>query len=320
MDRKNQSDSTWLHMLAGGLSGVATSFVTAPLDVVKTRLQNQSIPLNTIGNNVSVPNFFNNNNIAGSNVAADTKFNPVGAGKYNGTVPSLWRIWKEEGTRGMYKGLQPTIIGYLPSMGIYFALYGYTKKIFMGHFENQTLVHLLSAVTASSVSTTVTNPLWVVRTRMMLKEKGEWLGTWSALKNLWAREQWRGLYSGLGPSLLGITHVAINFPIYERLKTWQHERLQSEQLGLVHILQCSMIAKICATLTTYPHEVLRTRVQNQRMYRSYLGVWGTAKRMLREEGLRSFYRGLPTTIMRVVPANAITFLTYEGVVAYLSSA
>lgn len=317
MDKKDQNHPAWNHLLAGSLSGVTASFITTPLDVVKTRLQNQSIPKYPFPNG-TLPNFFNNNNIGG-NGNGETKFNPVGTSRYRGTVPSLWLIWKAEGTRGLYKGLQPTIIGYLPSLGIYFALYGHTKALLMKHFENPSLAHLLSAVTASSVSTTVTNPLWVVRTRMMLKEQGEWLGTWPALKKLWFRERWRGLYSGLGPSLLGVTHVAIHFPIYERLKSWQHERLKSEKLGLVQILECSIVSKICATLTTYPHEVLRTRVQNQRMYKSYLGVWGTAKKMWREEGLRSFYRGLPTTIFRVVPANSITFLTYEGVLALLTS-
>jgi solute carrier family 25 (mitochondrial folate transporter), member 32 len=317
MDKKDSSHPAWKHLTAGCFSGVAASFVTTPLDVVKTRLQNQRIPLSPAQSN-SIPFLFN----AGFVTNGETR-NFIPSPKYQGTVPSIYRIWRAEGLRGLYKGLYPTVIGYFPSLGIYFGIYGKSKQFYTNRFpDNPAIAHLISAVTASVFSTTLTNPLWVVRTRMMLREKNDWIGTWPALKKLWRKEGIRGIYSGLGPSLLGVTHVAINFPIYEKLKSWQHERNHTDRLSLLQILECSIVAKICATLTTYPHEVLRTRIQNQRVYHPdyvHYGVIGTAKRMWAQEGIKSFYRGLPTTILRVVPANSITFLTYESVLAFLGS-
>jgi solute carrier family 25 folate transporter 32 len=47
---------------------------------------------------------------------------------YKGTVGTLTRIWQEEGIRGLYRGLGPTVLGYLPTWAIYFTAYDYCKS------------------------------------------------------------------------------------------------------------------------------------------------------------------------------------------------
>ena len=42
--------------------------------------------------------------------------------------------------------------------------------------------------------------------------------TREALMSILNNEGWRALYNGLGPSLIGVSHVVIQFPIYEHLK------------------------------------------------------------------------------------------------------
>ena len=37
---------------------------------------------------------------------------------------------------------------------------------------------------------------------------------------IYRTEGWRAFFRGLFPSLLGITHVAVQFPLYEALKRW----------------------------------------------------------------------------------------------------
>ena len=47
----------------------------------------------------------------------------------------------------------------------------------------------------------------------------QYRGMWHALASILASDGWRGLYRGLGSSLLGLSHVAVQFPLYEQLKT-----------------------------------------------------------------------------------------------------
>lgn len=40
---------------------------------------------------------------------------------------TLRRIRAEEGVRGLYRGLTPTVVGYLPTWAIYFTIYDHCK-------------------------------------------------------------------------------------------------------------------------------------------------------------------------------------------------
>jgi hypothetical protein len=74
----------------------------------------------------------------------------------------------------------------------------------------------------------VTNPIWVVKTRLMSQVSARasedhrppwhYKNTFDAFRKMYAKEGIASFYSGLSPALLGLTHVAIQFPLYEFLK------------------------------------------------------------------------------------------------------
>ena len=95
------------------------------------------------------------------------------------------------------------------------------------------------------VADTVTNPLWVVRTRMQT-ETLHWLSvSESNVKPMTMLQTTVGLYEkhgvtvfwrGLTASFLGLSHVAIQFPVYERLKVeapgWRHPERGGEEVRI----------------------------------------------------------------------------------------
>jgi hypothetical protein len=91
--------------LSGAVGGFTSGVVTCPLDVIKTKLQAQ-----------------------GGFVPVD-KGRHVGHHKvYEGLVGTARVIWKEEGIRGMYRGLGPIILGYLPTWAVWFTVYTKSKE------------------------------------------------------------------------------------------------------------------------------------------------------------------------------------------------
>lgn len=142
-------------------------------------------------------------------------------------------------------------------------------------------------------------------------------------RTIYATEGLRGFYRGLGVSLLGVSHGAVQFAVYEPAKRVYFARRSARgvddgRLTTEATVVLSSVAKLVAGAVTYPYQVLRSRLQNYRADERFgRGFVGVVARTWREEGLVGFYRGLVPGVVRVMPATWVTFLVYENVKYYL---
>lgn len=287
---------------AGASAGVISATFVCPLDVIKTRLQVYGLP-----------------NL------------PQSAGRGSLIISSLQQILKTEGIRGMYRGLSPTILALLPNWAVYFTVYGRLKGVLHSHADadNQLSVgaNVVAAAGAGCATAIATNPLWVVKTRLQTQGMRPgvvpYRSIFSALKRITHEEGILGLYSGLLPSLAGVSHVAIQFPAYEKMKVYlaRRDNTTVDNLKPGKIAIASSLAKVLASTMTYPHEVIRSKLQEQGQARDsashYKGVVDCAKRVFQKEGIAGFYRGCATNLLRTTPAAVITFTSYEMIQRFL---
>ena len=340
-----------INSFAGAMAGIASGVVTCPLDVIKTKLQAQgSFAHNGLQQKAPKPSVM-----------------------YRGMIGTAQVIIRQDGLRGMYRGLGPMLLGYLPTWAVYMSVYDSSREYFYKNgYESRDrdkwLARIYASLTAGACSTLITNPIWVIKTRLMSQVSRTasdgaitpwyYTSTMDAARQMYRAEGIAAFYSGLSPALLGLTHVAIQFPLYEYFK----QRFTGLEMGAVPtehseagkntagILAATFLSKVCATSATYPHEVLRTRLQTQQRHvhvedrngagaghhsqsissskriattdgqiyqPRYRGVVRTCRIILREEGWRAFYNGMGTNMIRAVPAAMTTMLTFESIKGFI---
>jgi hypothetical protein len=91
------------------------------------------------------------------------------------------------------------------------------------------------------------------------------------------------------------------------------EPADGSPLSTPQILLCSGGSKVIASLATYPHEVVRTRLQIARRAADAgavrPGLVSTVRDVLAREGGRGLYKGFSVNLFRTVPNSAVTMLT-----------
>eukprot|EP00798_Chlamydomonas_sp_ICE-L_P007428 gene7428-561_t len=201
----------------------------------------------------------------------------------------------------------------------------FTPHITAGHAIPPTpVIHCTAAASAGAATLLLTNPLWVVKTRMQVQDMTlelsrigslktiRYTGTLDALKRITREEGVAGLFSGLAPSMMGIFHVGIQFPLYEWSKSELAGRREckADELTALELVVASGCSKMVASTITYPHEVARSYM-HVKGGGSLSGLVSTCRTIFLEDGIRGFYRGCLTNLLRTTPAAALTFTSFE---------
>lgn len=244
---------------------------------------------------------------------------------------ALGTIFREEGLRGLYIGLTPTLITLPINWAVYFSSYDAFKSA-LGYDSRRDKhiplgVSMAASGGAGAVTAITTNPLWVAKARLQIQDMGhvvdrrfkyQYRGTYNALRQIAKHEGLAGLYCGLTPALFGTSHVVIMIPLYEHLKERFAERTGRDvtQLGPLHLSAASASSKFLASTVTYPHEVIRSRMQ---IAGETSGILAHIRAILQEDGYPGFYRGFLMNLLRTVPTAVITFTSYELISRRLKS-
>ncbi|KAK1658517.1 mitochondrial substrate carrier [Colletotrichum godetiae] len=320
-----------VHLVAGASGGAATSLLTSPLDVLRTRLQSD----------LYLPS--SRSTVASQAPRSRLYITPLG--HVFETFDILRSIKNNEGWRGLFRGIGPSLAGVVPATAIKFYVYGNTKLLaarYLNYKEDDPIVHAHAAVAASIATATATNPVWLVKTRLQLDRSRairgttvrQYTGSLDCVQKVLRKEGIPGLYRGLSASYLGTVETVLHLVLYEKLKVLFQAPFLShrprrnphpgwEELGRwVSTSGAAGCAKFAAVLVTYPHEVIRTRLRQaptENGRPTYTGLGQCFNLVWKQEGWRGLYGGLTPHLVRSIPSAIITLGVYEFVLRIANS-
>uniref|UniRef100_A0A915M5S6 EF-hand domain-containing protein n=1 Tax=Meloidogyne javanica TaxID=6303 RepID=A0A915M5S6_MELJA len=215
--------------LLGAMGGTLGASAVYPIDLVKTRMQNQR---------------------SGSY---------LGEVMYKNSYDCFKKVVKFEGILGLYRGLLPQIMGVAPEKAIKLTANDFVRDKFTKDGRIPLYGEILAGFSAGTCQVAVTNPLEIIKIR--LQTAGEIInGPKVRLLDVIKDLGFKGLYKGSRACWLrDIPFSGIYFPVYAHMKL-----LTADSQGLnspYSLLASAMIAGVPAAALVTPADVIKTRLQ-----------------------------------------------------------
>ncbi|XP_049820137.1 calcium-binding mitochondrial carrier protein Aralar1 isoform X2 [Aethina tumida] len=266
----------------GSVAGAVGATAVYPIDLVKTRMQNQR---------------------TGSF---------IGEVMYRNSIDCFRKVIRHEGIFGLYRGLVPQLMGVAPEKAIKLTVNDFVRDKFYDKNGNIPIYgEIISGACAGGSQVVFTNPLEIVKIRLQVAGEiagGEKVRAWPVVKELGLL----GLYKGARACLLrDVPFSAIYFPAYAHTKA-----SLADESGYNHpltLLLAGAIAGIPAASLVTPADVIKTRLQvvARAGQTTYSGVLDATRKIYAEEGFRAFWKGAVARVFRSSPQFGVTLLTYE---------
>ncbi|XP_053988123.1 calcium-binding mitochondrial carrier protein Aralar1 isoform X3 [Hylaeus anthracinus] len=266
----------------GSIGGAVGATAVYPIDLVKTRMQNQR---------------------AGS---------LVGELMYRNSFDCLKKVIRHEGFFGLYRGLIPQLMGVAPEKAIKLTVNDFVRDKFMDKNSNLPLYgEIMSGACAGGSQVIFTNPLEIVKIRLQVAGEiagGTKVRALTVVKELGLF----GLYKGARACFLrDVPFSAIYFPMYAHTKA----RLADEggYNTPLSLLVSGALAGVPAAALVTPADVIKTRLQvvAREGQTTYNGLADCARKIYKEEGARAFWKGATARVFRSSPQFGVTLFTYE---------
>ncbi|KAG6021882.1 hypothetical protein E4U41_002372 [Claviceps citrina] len=286
------------HALAGAGGGILSMVLTYPLITLSTRAQVESRK-------------------------AESKF-----------LDAVRRIVAREGLPGLYSGIHSALFGISVTNFVYYYWYEWTRAFFekaaatAGRTGRKltTVESMIAGAIAGSATVIITNPIWVVNTRVTTRQKQRSEGaadpeagrpaaaavaavappsTTGTLMSLLRNEGPQALFSGVLPALVLVINPILQYTLFEQMKNAVEKRRKVSPTVAFFL---GALGKLFATSVTYPYITVKSQMHVAGSHSGKReGMSATLSRVIREEGYAGLYKGIGPKVSQSVLTAALLF-------------
>jgi len=291
----------------GGIAGVIGVSCVFPLDLVKTRLQNQ-------------------------------KIGPNGVGMYSSMLDCFKQTYRAEGYFGMYRGSAVNILLITPEKAIKLAANDYFRHR-LTRPDGKLPVHreMVAGGLAGLCQIVITTPMELLKIQLQdagrlaaqMKAAGQStkdlpkISALSVTRELLATKGITGLYRGTGATgMRDVSFSVVYFPLFANLNSLGPRRSpDSTDAVFWWSFVSGMIAGSVSACAVNPADVIKTRLQlinKGAGDETYNGVADAFKKILKNEGPSAFFKGALCRMIVIAPLFGIAQMVYYfGIAEYL---
>ena len=292
-----QSDNI-AHALAGAGGGLLAMTLTYPLITLSTRAQVES-------------------------KRAETS-----------TLAAVRHIINREGISGLYAGLDSALFGISVTNFVYYYWYEWTRSFFekaaikAGRASKKltTIESMLAGALAGSATVLITNPIWVVNTRITTRkeEQDEESGvsktkkpsTIATLMALIKDEGIMSLFAGVMPALVLVINPILQYTFFEQARNILEKR---RKVGPKDAFVLGAIGKMLATSITYPYITVKSRAHVATKDKPSVPITRALQEIVKDEGVAGLYKGIVPKVSQSVLTAAFLFafkdVLYDATIA-----
>ncbi|KAL7912757.1 mitochondrial carrier domain-containing protein [Trichoderma velutinum] len=276
------------HALAGAGGGILSMILTYPLITLSTRAQVES-------------------------KKAESKF-----------VEAIQKIIAREGVSGLYSGINSALFGISVTNFIYYYWYEWTRASFekaatrAGRASKKltTIESMIAGAIAGSATVIITNPIWVVNTRITTRRQDPDLEagdgaksvkpptTLGTLMALLKNEGPRALFAGVIPALVLVINPILQYTLFEQMKNTVEKK---RKITPTMAFMLGALGKLFATSVTYPYITVKSQMHVAAHSEKKENMSQALSRVVKDEGYSGLYKGIGPKVTQSVLTAAFLF-------------
>ncbi|KAJ3731997.1 mitochondrial carrier domain-containing protein [Lentinula guzmanii] len=299
--------STTEGFILGGIAACIAVTISNPAEVIKTRLQLQG------------------------------ELAKEGAVRVYRHAPDAFvKTWKNEGLRGLQRGLGPAYMYQILLNGSRLGFYEPFRReinelVGQSPEEQIPFTSVLAGASSGAVGASLGNPLFLIKARMQAYSPALPVGaqhyyksSFDALSTIYRAERLRGLVRGIDAAILRTSMgSSVQLPSYNFTKTQLVKRGILPDNSAWTFLASSFVSGACVCVVMQPADTALTRMYNQPTTQTAEGkvvgafyknpidcLWKTFK----AEGVRGWYKGSTAHFLRIAPHTIVTLTANDIII------